>query len=137
MGVRTAREEGSEFSKLTKLIRQVGENHDVYFRFGTVTSPPPSLKIKVEGVEREQDKEDLIIAEHLLSHKRKVTIKDGSLSGSTTTNSNHSHGYDSITWTEAELTFEDELKAGDRVIVIGYETEYGREYAVIDKAVRL
>ncbi|WP_033842323.1 DUF2577 family protein [Geobacillus vulcani] len=63
---------------------------------GTVTNAPPDLKIKVDNMKVDLDRDDLVVAQYLTKHKRQVKI-DGV--------------------TTVELEFQDELKPGDRVIV--------------------
>lgn len=137
MGVRTFRGEGGAASQLVGLIREIGNNPELTFRLGTVLSPPPGLRIEVDGTERILEPDDVILAENLTEHTRTITVENGSLAGSTTINSQHSHGYDSLTISAAEATFSGKLSAGDRVIMFSYMTEYGPEYVVLDKAVRL
>jgi Protein of unknown function (DUF2577) len=104
--------EGSGAKRLIQLMRQHGYNKDVNIELATVTSAPPDLKIKVDNMKVELDRDDLIVAQYLTKHKRQVKINGGET---------------------IELEFQDELKPGDRVIVASANN--GQLYFVIDKAV--
>jgi Protein of unknown function (DUF2577) len=104
--------EGSGAARLIQLIRQHGYNVDVNIEMATVTSAPPDLKIKVDNMKVELDRDDLVVAQYLTKHKRQVKINGG---------------------TTVELEYQDELKPGDRVIVTSANN--GQIYFVLDKAV--
>jgi hypothetical protein len=104
--------EGSGAARLIQLIRQHGYNVDVNIEMATVTSSPPDLKIKVDNMKVELDRDDLVVAQYLTKHKRQVKINGG---------------------TTVELEYQDELKPGDRVIVTSANN--GQIYFVLDKAV--
>jgi Protein of unknown function (DUF2577) len=104
--------EGSGAARLIQLIRQHGYNVDVNIELATVTSAPPNLKIKVDNMKVELDRDDLVVAQYLTKHKRQVKINGG---------------------TTVELEYQDELKPGDRVIVTSANN--GQIYFVLDKAV--
>lgn len=104
--------EGDGAAKLVQLIRRYGYNKDVDIELATVTSAPPDLKIKVDNMKVELDRDDLIVAQCLTKHKRQVKIDGGET---------------------IELEYQDELKPGDRVIVASANN--GQLYFVIDKAV--
>lgn len=104
--------EGNGAARLIQLMRQHGYNKDVDIELATVTSAPPDLKIKVDNMKIELDRDDLIIAQYLTKHKRQVKIDGGAT---------------------VELEFQDELQIGDRVIVVSANN--GQLYFVIDKAV--
>lgn len=109
---RNERLEGDGVARLIQLMRRYGYNKDVDFKLATVTNAPPDLKIKVDNMKIELDRDDLIVAQYLTKHKRQVKI-DGD--------------------TTVELEFQDELKPGDRVIVASANN--GQLYIVLDKAV--
>ncbi|MET3508562.1 hypothetical protein [Halalkalibacter oceani] len=96
-GVRTFRAEGGSHNNLVPLIREIGRNTDVEVRFGTVTSRPPDLRIKEDGVDRILDPDDCAVAER--------------------------------------VTGSNELRPGDRVILLAYATSIGTQYVVIDRLV--
>ncbi|MNN45494.1 hypothetical protein D3C81_1598320 [compost metagenome] len=143
--------EGSGAAQLVQLMRHFGYNSDVNIELGTVTSPPPNLKVKVDNLSVELDKDDLIVAQHLTKHKRKITLTNsgktnlsgGSVSGamSAAGEGPHTHNITSVnhsganlTATESEIEYLDELKAGDRVIIA--ETAGGQIYVILDRAVK-
>ncbi|MFP7288277.1 DUF2577 family protein [Shouchella clausii] len=66
--------EGSGASQLVQLIRKIGHNTDVSIELATVTSAPPELKIKVDHMNVELEKDDLIVVQSLTKHKRTVTL---------------------------------------------------------------
>ncbi|MED4971314.1 DUF2577 family protein [Parageobacillus toebii] len=103
--------EGNGAVRLIQLMRQHGYNKDVSIELATVTSPPPNIKIQVDNMKIELDKDDVIIAQYLTKHKRQVRIN-----GDTT----------------VELEYQDELKVGDRVIVA---SDRDQVFYIIDRAV--
>ncbi|MNU66647.1 hypothetical protein D3C71_559670 [compost metagenome] len=155
--------EGSGASQLVQLIRAIGYNSDVSIELATVTSPPPELKIKVDHMNVELEKDDLIVAQSLTKHKRTISLKS---SGGTKISASspplpapptglkvgvtmvqmppgpHDHplSFTSLdlsdadqTIEEAELEFVDELKKDDRVLVAGIQQ--GQFYIILDRAV--
>ena len=120
--------EGSSPSKIIQMMRKYGENKDMSIDLGTVKSPPPNLKIQLDADGLMLEKGDLIIAEHLTEYKRKYSVQGGTVSGSAGLNQ-----LTSLSVTNGEITFYNELRAGDKVIVIGdNDTQF---YYVVDKAV--
>jgi hypothetical protein len=109
---RFERLEGGGAARLIQLIRRHGYNKDVDIELATVTNAPPDLKIKVDNMKVELDRDDLIVAQSLTKHKRQVKIDGGAT---------------------VELEFQDELKVGDRVIVASADND--QLYFVLDKAV--
>lgn len=61
MGVKSNRLEGRGGSQLAQLIRMIGYNRDVDIRFGTITSPPPDIKLRIDNVPIEFDREDVVV----------------------------------------------------------------------------
>ena len=83
---------------------------------GTVIAPPPNLVVEVRGMQLRRDKGELLVSESLLkNYKRKLDIKlsDGNLH---TPNGTTQHK-DLI---DAIATTKDELKAGDKVLVLPF-----------------
>ena len=72
-----------------------------------------------------------VVPRHLTNYTTKVTISGGSLSGSTTYNSLHSHGYASFTDTMADMTVYNALKKGEMVHVLALQN--GKKYYVLDR----
>lgn len=104
--------EGSGATRLIQLIRKHGYNKDVDIELGTVTSSPPDIKIQIDNMKMELDRDDLIVARYLTKHKRQIRINGGET---------------------LELEYQDELKIGDRVIVASVKK--GQLYIVLDRAV--
>lgn len=145
--------EGSGASQLVQLIRTIGYNSEITFELATVTSAPPQLKIKVDHMNVELEKDDLIVAQSLTSFKRKINLTSkGKTEVSSTSPSvgfsllndangqTHKLTFSSIglasadqTINEAELEFLDELKKDERVIVVGINQ--GQTYIILDRAV--
>ncbi|MFC4101720.1 DUF2577 family protein [Paenibacillus xanthanilyticus] len=143
--------EGSGASQLVQLIKELGHNTDVTIELGTVTANPPALKIKLDNMNVELEKDDLIVAQSLTKHTRTVNLKntgktsidassltkflpDFVFAGQGTLTFNGAKIADSDFVAEkTELEFADELKEGDRVIVAGIHD--GQTYVVLDRAV--
>ncbi|SDE96888.1 Protein of unknown function [Fontibacillus panacisegetis] len=149
--------EGSGASQLVQLIRAIGYNSDITIELATVTAEPPELKIKVDHMNVELEKDDLIVAQSLTKYKRKVNLKSEGGTEISVTNLNPMAppfkfdpgaifvGQGTINFSgininsanqtikEAELEFIDELKKDDRVIVVGINQ--GQTYIILDRAV--
>lgn len=108
--------EGNGASRLIQLMKQNGKNVDVSIAIGTVTVPPPSLAIRLEGDKFDLD-DELIAADHLLDHKRIATIKCSTIDGTTKDAAGHTHAIESLTLNDAEIDVKTNLKVGDQVIV--------------------
>lgn len=117
----TTRLEGSPASKFAQLIGKFGYNDYDRFEFATVVSPPPAIRIKidnVDGITFEAD--DLVVAEHLTKHKREVTFTYDTVDG--------------VVTRTGEMTFDDELDPGDRVLVASMND--GQAYVILDRVVQ-
>lgn len=144
--------EGSGASQLVQLIRKIGHNTDVSIELATVTSAPPELKIKVDHMNVELEKDDLIVVQSLTKHKRTVTLvssagttvkadsatasASGTIGGAAAqlTLAGLSYSSGDFTAKEAELEFLDELKKDDRVLVAGIQQ--GQTYVILDRVVK-
>ncbi|MEW9697938.1 DUF2577 family protein [Paenibacillus sp. SI8] len=104
--------EGSGIGQLAQVIKRLGYNDFDRFEFATVTSPPPAIRIKIDNMKIELDASDVVMAECLTAHNRTVSINGAS---------------------DVTLAFKDELKTGDRVIVVSVND--GQSYAILDRAV--
>ena len=104
--------EGNGAARLIQLMRQHGYNKDVDIELATVTSAPPNIKVKIDNMNIELDRDDLIVAQSLTKHKRQVKINGG---------------------TTSEFEYQDELEVGDRIIVASVKND--QLYIVLDKAV--
>lgn len=134
--------EGTGASQLVQLIQHFGYNKDVDIEIATVTSPPPALRIKIDNMPVELEADDLVVAEHLTRHTRIVTIRHSAgmprdLGDTTGTDSvlvdGMTPGYSTFDYDFVELTFEDVLKPGDRVIVASINDD--QTYVILDRAV--
>jgi hypothetical protein len=103
---------GSGASQLVQLMRQYGYNKDIDVELATVTSAPPNLRIKIDNMSVDLDKDDVIVAQYLTGHARKVSINGGA---------------------ESTLQYNDELKVNDRIIVASINK--GQSYVILDRAV--
>ena len=140
---------GSGSSKMVQLIREIGKNVEITVELATVTNPPPELKIKIDNMDVELEKEDLVVAEYLTEHKRKVNIEtenyeitSENINEEMSEEGDPSHEHDitslelengNLKIEEAEIKFLDELEVGDRVIVAG--VNHGQLYYIFDRAV--
>ena len=106
-----AQEDG--LTTLAKMLKERENESPSSVITGIVIAAPPDIKLKVGDID-DLDREDVIIAEHLLEgYTRQIT-----LNGSPST-----------------ITFTDTLKVGDEVIVIPTIDE--QLYYVVAKAVTL
>ncbi|NYV68955.1 DUF2577 domain-containing protein [Bacillus sp. Gen3] len=127
--------EGDVYSKIGQMIRETGYSKPVNIELATVVEAPPNLRLKLDADGLVLEKEDLIVAQSLTKHERKVSLKSSSIGGATTPAGEgpHTHGYESIDIQDGVLTFEDELAVGDRVIVVCLDEDM--IYVVLDRAV--
>lgn len=137
---------GNPYTDLVQLMKEHGHNKDVDIVFGTITAPPPDIRVKVDNESLELKKDDVVILQYLTKHKRKIRITSNtaSLSKEEATSialdgSPYKHKHDievsngSLTVTEAEIEYLDELKAGERVVLA--EIEKGQKYVILDREV--
>lgn len=104
--------EGSGISKLRQMIQKHGHNDFDRFELATVTSPPPSLRFRVDSMTMDLEADDVIVAQHLTAHDRTISLNGGA---------------------DSTLSYKDELVAGDRVIVVSMSG--GQTYVILDRAV--
>lgn len=138
--------EGSWETRGVNVIKRYGHNKDVDIVFGTITAPPPNIRVKVDNESLELEKDDVVVLQYLTKHKRKIRITSNtaSLSKEEATSialdgSPYKHKHDievtngSLTVTEAEIEYLDELKAGERIVLA--EIEKGQKYVILDREV--
>lgn len=145
--------EGNGFSQLRQVIAQVGYNDFDKIELATVLAPPPGLRIQIDNMKEPLEADDLIVAQHLTRHKRKITltglhntdilVEDAEQSaGGTYPKGTPINSIDfdefsvrkaDITVTEAEIEYLDELAEGDRVIVSSMND--GQAYVILDRVV--
>ncbi|WP_342415359.1 DUF2577 domain-containing protein [Paenibacillus sp. FSL R10-2782] len=141
--------EGNGVSQFRDVIKQLGHNVEVDIEYATITAPPPALRVQVDNMKIELDGDDVIIPEHLREHTRKVSVKavepttlelnrytrvTKETESSTPVNSkafSDVFNLGSFTSGTFEITFHDELKAGDRVAVASFGA--GQRYIVLGR----
>lgn len=104
--------EGSAANQFVQLIRQLGKDRKFRLELGTVLSAPPALSVQVDHMNLALNRDDLLVAEHLLQHERKIEEHDG---------------------TVREETILSSLQPGDRVCVA--VMQYDQMYVVLEKVV--
>ncbi|WP_276914132.1 DUF2577 family protein, partial [Aneurinibacillus aneurinilyticus] len=72
--------EGSWETRGVNVIKRYGHNKDVDIVFGTITAPPPNIRVKVDNETLELEKDDVVVLQYLTKHKRKIRITSGSAS---------------------------------------------------------
>ncbi|QQE73150.1 DUF2577 domain-containing protein [Brevibacillus composti] len=136
--------EGSGVSQLKQMIARIGYNRFDRLELATVVSPPPDLRIRIDNMALDLEADDLVVAEHLTRHKRIVTITHEELAERDLGDKIERDGLDTDDMVEGnpiteyrhayvELTFEDVLKPGDRVIVASMND--GQAYLILDRVV--
>lgn len=160
------RREGTGPARIVAAMRKYGFNQGDKMEFATVTNPPPELRIKVDNMTIELEKEDLMVAEWLTKHKRIISIRkmlthdpqfypklgpthirdkstkiDSSMSPEDHMSHTHTdymiemdHIQDDFNFDMAEVTFDNILNIGDRVIV--QSIDEGQTFVIIDRVVR-
>lgn len=147
-------------TNLVRLTRTIGHNSDTVVRLGTVTAEPPELEIKLDGQTDLLEADDVIVSEHLTNYKRHISLKKStdddyetsirlastSITDDMTSAGSGPHKHDiteiemanvedDFTIDEVEVEFLNELKEGDRVVCLAYETSYGTQYLILDRVV--
>lgn len=107
--------QGTGASQLVQLIKSYGYNKDVDIELATITSAPPELKIRVDGMSIDLDAEDLIVAKSITNYSQAITPF--------TINST----------TISSLQINNQLQVNDRVIVANISA--GQLYIILDRAV--
>lgn len=64
--------EGDGATRLIQLIRQHGHNKDVDIELATVTSAPPDIKIQIDNMKIELDKDDIVATAQFASSSVQV-----------------------------------------------------------------
>ena len=103
-GVKDLRFQGSNVSKLARLIQDIGYNSEARLRFGKIIATSP-LRIELFGSSFVAEQDDLKIPDYLREHTRQVDISG--LDGTRT------------------MTVQSPLETGQSVAMIQYPTEYG------------
>lgn len=126
--------EGSGASRLYQLFGGGSAGSSgVDIKRAIIKTLPPEISVQVDGDSIDTPSEGIIVAEHLLEHKRTISFTGGTVSGQV--QDTYSGGGDlrSLEIIDGELTFKCDLKVGDPVIVS--VANDGQMIYVIDKAV--
>lgn len=131
------------FQKLAYALSNLGQDQgsktfktapkEIRIELATVLTPPPDLKILIDGMSVPLGKEFLTVAEHLTRHKRIVTISHQEMAKRDLGDAkredfldtddlaapftSHKHSY-------VEMQFEDVLKPDDKVLVLSVNSAY-------------
>lgn len=121
--------EGSGASRLLQIFKS--GTTPVAITQATITALPPELSVRVDGDSVDTPHEGIVVAEHLMEHKRTITFS-GDVSGSV--DGFHGPGtLRNLQITQKEMTVHCDLKVNDRVIVA--IADDGQLVYVLDKAV--
>jgi hypothetical protein len=132
--------EGGAYTRLIQLMKRHGYNKDVDLLMATVISPPPNLRVKIDNMTVVLEADDIMVAEHLTRHSRIVTIEhqenaERNLGDRTEKDRIDTDDmqvpYTSFSYNFVKLTFEDVLKAGDRVAVAEFQN--GQQFMIVDR----
>lgn len=104
--------EGNGASRFVQLMKRYGKSDGISITVATVTKAPPALSIRIDGDTFDLSGDELVVAEHLMEHKRTVSVNGGAFN---------------------EHLFRSPLAVGDKVIVI--IAHDGQLYYVMEKAV--
>lgn len=100
--------ESAAAARLAQSIRKLSRNNYDKIEYATITAPPPSVRIRVDNLPFDLDRDDLVIPDHLLEHERTARINAG----------------DPVT-----ITFDHALHPGTRVLVVAISE--GQKYAIL------
>ncbi|MED4456203.1 DUF2577 family protein [Metabacillus fastidiosus] len=135
--------EGDPYSKVVQLIRKYGYNKDLKLVFGTVEESPPNIRVKLDNLPFELNKDDVTVFETLASHERIVTLEHVELAErdlgdriETDYLDTDDKAYPATSYKHSyiKLKFEDVLKKGDRVAVLVSEEDM--TFTILDRVVR-
>lgn len=121
--------EGSGASRLLQMFKS--DTTPVTLTLATITALPPEISVRVDGDSIDTPHEGIIVAEHLMEHKRTI-----SFSSNVSGNVDGFHGPGALRdlqITQKEMTVHCDLIEGDRVIVA--IADDGQLVYVLDKAV--
>lgn len=127
---------------MLELIKQAAQNaaasgNPVEVFEAVVVTPPPGLSIRLKGNNNLViPKELLVVAELLTNHKRRVKLSSTNITDEETLRGQgpHQHDLTSIILDNAEHEFLNELKAGEKVMVIRFAG--GQKYWICDRIVQ-
>lgn len=125
---------GQMIKKLS--LESFNSSSPLQFFEGVVHSAPPNIQIKLK------DNPKLIIprkfiriSEHLTRHSRTVNISSSNITSSLSRSGDpeHAHDVNSLSLNGATLNFTDELKKGDKIMVVAIQG--GQSFFIIDRFV--
>lgn len=122
------------YSKMIEIIKKQGASYNPpSIQIGVVISPNP-LTIKIGDLPINKD--NILITDYLLQgYKRKIKVPEVTTTGETGENSGHKHNISKIGIEEAEITFLDTLKQGDKLAIL--PTSDKQTYIVLARVVGL
>lgn len=112
---------------LAQVIKRLGYSKPIDFELGTVVKGLPDLEIELDADEGKvrYDKDLLYIPRNLTRHKRVMTMRKVSdkrfLDEFSTSSQINGTNVDDFEFTEVEVEYQDELKEGDRIMVVWIE----------------
>jgi len=106
-----SRLEGNGASRLIQLMSNHGKNDSIKVEVGTITNNLPEIKLRIDGDKIELDADDFEVCEHITNRKSSVIING----------------------VESEIEYKDELKIGDRVVVLSANNDHC--YYILDRLV--
>lgn len=120
----------NELSKVLfeNMINKGAMKNPSSLQLGEILSVEP-LIIKVD--ELQVDRDNLLVAEHLLTHTRKFSLSTTSASGNVTCYQGGT--LNNISIQDGELTFQTSLQVGD--IVVCYPIFQGQKYLILEKVI--
>lgn len=125
--------EGTGASRLYQLLGGNSSSSGVDIKRAVIKSLPPEISVQVDGDSIDTPSEGIIVAEHLLEHKRTISFTGGTVSGQVQDTYTGGGDLRSLEIIGGELTFKCDLKVGDPVIVA--IANDGQMIYVLDKAV--
>lgn len=126
--------------KLRNAIKAISGDKGANIEYATVIAPPPALRIQIDGMKIELEEDDVIIPQSLTKHTRRVSVRSidpvsvafsdytrttqKSASSAETMDSTYrdSFVFSGFETGEFEITYHDELKAGDRILVASWSS---------------
>ncbi|RDV27787.1 DUF2577 family protein [Lysinibacillus capsici] len=125
--------EGTGASRLYQLLGGNSSPSGVDIKRAVIKSLPPEISVQVDGDSIDTPSEGIIVAEHLLEHKRTISFTGGTVSGQVQDTYTGGGDLRSLEIIDGELTFKCDLKVDDPVIVA--VANDGQMIYVLDKAV--
>ncbi len=106
--------EGNPYSRWVQLIRQHSGKPSEKLLLGTVTAPPPGIRVQPDHIRWELNAEDLLIAADWLEHERTVRMEGAG--------------------TDTMMEVRSPWQAGDRVLLLSMNGD--QQFIVLSKVVK-